>query len=61
VKCGQCGAVLTQNRTEGGVMLRNHGLVIKSTGVAFVCPKCKADVTPTKADRDMLVLFLSKS
>lgn len=46
-------------------MVRNHGLVFKSTGICFVCPKCRGDVampaTLAKALNDRLVLFFRRA
>lgn len=55
--CGTCGARLDQARADG-VMLRNHGIVAKASGLVLICPKCKSDVHPSPAVRRQLVLFL---
>lgn len=65
MKCGSCGANLTHSR-EGPdkaaeVVVRTRGLVVKGGGLALICPKCKGDVHPTKAERDQLILFLKAS
>lgn len=65
MKCGSCGASLTQERqgpdntTE--VVVRTRGLVVKGGGVALICPKCKGDIIPSKVERDQLILFLQAS
>ncbi len=56
--CGSCGARLDQTRDDGAVMLRNHGIVAKASGLVLICPKCKHDVHPSPAVRRQLVLFL---
>lgn len=62
--CPHCKANLTQRNGSGEPLLRNRGLVIKSTGLALVCPKCSGDVPfspdAMSAVHQVAVLFLQK-
>ena len=42
--CPHCQSNLAQRSMNGDPMMRTRGLVIKSTGLALICPKCKGDV-----------------
>jgi len=47
VICGHCSANLKQENRKGETLLRNRGVILKSDGLVFVCPKCKGDVRLT--------------
>lgn len=62
--CPHCRANLIQANTRGEKLLRNRGLVYRESGLAAICPKCKADV-PFPLDElqslhRRLVLFFQK-
>lgn len=57
LSCGNCGARLDKLHPEG-VQLRTRGILVKGGQIRLICPKCKHDVTPSKAVRDQLILFL---
>lgn len=65
MNCPHCRANLAHINGAGEPMVRNHGLVFKSTGICFVCPKCRGDVampaTLAKALNDRLVLFFRRA
>jgi hypothetical protein len=44
MQCPSCKSVLTQRNRFGEPIVRNRGIVLKSSGVYLVCPKCRADV-----------------
>ena len=64
MKCGSCGANLQQENGSGEPLLRNRGLVLKSSGPVAICPRCKSDVpfSPTwmKALQHAAVLFFRR-
>ncbi len=43
MKCPHCGTHLSRTSASGDPMVRSSGLVLKSTGLVVICPKCKAD------------------
>ncbi len=44
MKCPKCAATLDKERGGGEKLLRTRGLVLKSSGMAAICPKCGSDV-----------------
>jgi hypothetical protein len=64
MKCGACGATLTQESQGGEPLLRNRGMILKASGPVVICPKCKADVPLSppwaKALQQSVVLFFKK-
>lgn len=52
--CPHCHAELTRNNARGEPVIRNRGIVMKSDGLALVCPKCKGDVPPSPEAMQLL-------
>lgn len=61
MNCPSCGANIQHVNAAGDTVLRNRGLVLKSSGIVAICPRCKSDVplsqTLHKALQDRIVLF----
>jgi len=64
MRCGNCGANLQHENPGGEPLLRNKGLVLKSSGLVVICPKCKSDVPLSpdwmKALQNAAVLFFRR-
>lgn len=44
MKCRHCQSVLCQRNSLGEPIIRTRGIVRKPSGIALVCPRCKAAV-----------------
>lgn len=42
--CKACASVLTQRNAFGEPIIRNRGIVAKTSGLYLICPRCKAAV-----------------
>jgi hypothetical protein len=49
MNCPKCHATLMRRNSAGDAIIRNRGILLKASGPALVCPRCRADV-PFQAD-----------